>query len=397
MRKFLFLAVFILLLGGLSFLLKMPTQAQNPAFSWQSSGDFSSGQSHPLPSFSARGYFYVLLTDRSFRYAKINSDGSLGTWQTATAQHNEASSRGHTVIVLDDVPYLLRNGRVEKLVIDTSGNITQIQQVGSASGGADSIGTSTYYWNSAVVADFGTQKYVFHLGGFDCCQEPHYSNNSQVFRASSTASAQWVWQQVGTGPYANAYKAAFYRPENASYGFIYTVDLNPYGKPLYRVKVKSDGSFEGGWTEISSLPVGNDNNLGDYFVSGNKMYAVRGSKVFYATLNSQDGSLSAWAETTALPAVQIDKTWEPSAGSDHSEGPSFAIVGGRIYLTGQRKVFYAALGDAGTSHPCREKALIGDYDCNNTVNVEDFNKWKTDFGNNLSDLSYFEFWRRASL
>jgi len=318
--------------------------------SWQSSTSYANDvSSHPLPSFVAGNYYYVLLYNRSIIYAKLNSNGTLGNWQTASTQHNEGSGRGYTAVVIGNTPFLLRFGRVEKLVIDSSsGNVTAINQVGSDGGGSDSVGGNYYYWNSVVSATIGTSTYVFHLGGFDCCQAPHYSTNNQIFRANNISSGSWQWQSMGNGTYRNPYKGVFYKVTDQNYGYIFASDLNQEKNPnpLYRIKVKSDGNFEGGWTNTGNLPdkaSGNDHALGDIFVIDSSLFVVRGSKVYQATINT-DGSISSWNDSPPdLPEIQINKPWGPSVDGDHTDGSSYGIYNNYVYVTGPNKVYFAQI------------------------------------------------------
>ncbi len=356
--------------------------------SWTSTSQFSTETtaSHPLPSFAARGYYYVLLTDRSIKYAKINTDGSFSAWSTATKQHNEGSGRGYTAVVVGDIPYLLRFGRVEKLIIADNGNVTDIQQVGSGQGENDSIGGNYYYWNSAVVAKFDATEYVFNLGGFDCCSSPHYNTNNRIFRAANTSSNSWGWTEIDISkPYRNPYKATFFKPAGSAFGFIYLSDLNEENNPnpLYRIKVKSDASFDGGFVNSGNLPAKDQldsHSLGEIFTFGPTLFVVRGRKVYSASINPADGSLSEFSDTPAdLPETEIDKNWGPSVDGDHTDGTSYSIIANRIYLAGQKKVFSAQLsGDTNptvTQPPAANPttpAFIGDANDDGKVNILDF-------------------------
>lgn len=426
-RRLLFLFLILLSFFGLAIVLKSPPAAAEVNLGpWQESASylaFRNSPSHPLPSFSVAGYFYVLLAnnERDIIYAIIKNDGSLDSWQLATAKHNEGSGRGYTAVVVGSIPYLLRYGRVEKLIIDgLTGNVTQIIQVGSAGGGQDRVGDSAYYWNSAAAASFPGQNYVFHLGGFDMIA---YGNNNNIYRCGNTSSSQWNWEPLGQGPYQNPYKAAFYLASSGNYGYLYTSDLNPDSKPIYRIKVLSNGNFEGGWLGSGNLPAGDDNSLGDYFIRESSFFAVRGSKVFKAVINDNDGSLSAWSQVSSLPRPQIDKNWGPSVGSDHTEGPSFGIFNNFVYLTGQEKVYYSSISGqvtptttltptltptttpgatltptltpSPTPPPCLDRQKAGDYDCSGVVNMNDYEKWQSDFLSGKTTFSFFEYWRRA--
>lgn len=330
-----------------SFFLKTTNAGGGPTPGpWQASTPFSnSAFSHPLPSFAAKGYYYVLLNNRDIMYAKINSDGSLGTWNRAIALHNEGSGRGYTAVVVNDTPYLLRFGNVERLDIDPqTGTVTGITQVGSSTDDNDSVGGNYYYWNTAVLADFGTQKYVYNLGGFDCCESPHYSNNNKIYRASNLTSNNWQWEYMGDGPYQNPYKAAFYKVPNQDYGYIFTSDLNPSDKPLYIRKVRSDGSFEGNWEQIR-LPQSDGENLGDFFVVSDALFVIRGSKVYSLPNLTENLSNASWSGhyPNDLPEGQVDRNWQPSLGTDHADGASYAVIGNMVYLTGPRKVYYSTI------------------------------------------------------
>jgi len=46
-------------------------------------------------------------------------------------------------------------------------------------------------------------------------------------------------------------------------------------------------------------------------------------------------------------------------------------------------------------HPCQQKAIYGDYDCNDRVDEMDFAAWEKDFLVIKTSFSYFEYWRRS--
>lgn len=348
-----FLAVFIV------FFSQKKTSAQSQTTNlgpWQQSAVFPNDTTHPMPSFVAGNYYYVLLRNTQIIYARINQDGTLGQWQIASTNHGEGSGRGYAAVVINGIPYMLRFGRVEKFNIDqNSGNVISLDQVGASNG----IGDNYYYWNSAVVADFGTNQYVFNLGGFDCCGAPHYSTNNRIFRSSNALANPWQWVEMNiTKPYRNPYKGFFYKDPGGTYGYIYTSDLeqtvNP--DPLYRIKVKSDGSFEGNWINTGNLPTkdaADDNSLGDSFVvSSNNLFITRGKKVYRTLINSNDGSLTGWTDINSnLPVRQIDKPWGPSVDGDHSDGQSYGIKGNFVYLTGPDRVYFAQILGSGQPTP----------------------------------------------
>jgi hypothetical protein len=48
-----------------------------------------------------------------------------------------------------------------------------------------------------------------------------------------------------------------------------------------------------------------------------------------------------------------------------------------------------------TISPCLDKQRAGDYDCSGVVNINDYEKWKTDYLEGKTTLPFFEYWRRA--
>ncbi|MBL7159232.1 hypothetical protein ISS85_02055 [Candidatus Microgenomates bacterium] len=44
---------------------------------------------------------------------------------------------------------------------------------------------------------------------------------------------------------------------------------------------------------------------------------------------------------------------------------------------------------------CLEQTKMGDYNCDGAVNLHDFETWKNDYLEAKTDLSFFEYWRRA--
>lgn len=48
-----------------------------------------------------------------------------------------------------------------------------------------------------------------------------------------------------------------------------------------------------------------------------------------------------------------------------------------------------------TTATCDEQKINGDYNCDNTVNDQDFSDWWSDFIEKLTTLKFFEYWRRV--
>ncbi len=289
-------------------------------------------RSHPLPSFAAGNYYYVMLkTPASHaKYAEILSDGSLGEWKVATKGESDNSGRGYNAVSFDGTGYLLRYGRVLKQITSADGDIVNEADVGN---GPNNVGGHGYYWLGSVLADFGATRWVYIFGGFDL--DPHVYVFDGTYRSNNLASAStWSWTHIGKKfPGAYPYKGAFYKASDA-YGFIYVADRDG---TLYKIRVDSNGNL-GTWSSAGvNFPSA---DRGDYFVANNKLWVIRGSKVYYGDIDSSSGNISAFDDSPPdLPGPQIEMDW----GDGHNEGNSWAIVNDVIYVTGPDRVYYLPL------------------------------------------------------
>lgn len=379
---------------------------------WRETAAFVSGASrvsHPLPSF-ARGNFYYVHTmvaesgdDRKLYFAGQNQDGSLTAWQVASDDHG-GGPQGYTAITVDGVPYHFRNGHIARYEFNTDGTMNgdvRLQESNIRS----SFGGHLWFWDSAVFAPLQSQKYVFHFGGFDCAARGQpdcpYDYRNDIFRSSVPIGSSFQDTNINH-PATRPGKAAFFKPQDANYGFIYTTASG--GNILWKALVSANGNL-GNWQEVGSLPTGSGNQRGEMFVIDNTLFVIRGAKVFKAMTEPELGNLTSWDDSPPdLPEDQIDMWW----GGGHLEGASYGIIGNYVYVTGPKKVYYAQIGGSAdptatpttspNTHPCLSQARAGDYDCSGAINAGDFDKWKSDFTSGISytTLSFFEYWRRVS-
>ena len=333
------IAASTLALAGTIVLLAHTVQAQ----SWRQSTTFSSStrDSHPFPSHAASGHVYVQdHATGKIHVADLATDGSLGPWRDSSADLNDTAGRGYAIVVVDGLGINLRFGRVELLVTDATGDVVRIDLLEPP----DGIGGNRYFWNTAVVADFGSSRYVWHFGGWDMTD---YRRESETFRAVPSTTATWSWDRVGPPFPGDPYHAAFFRATSSS-GFVYVADL---GGALQRIETDAAGGI-GVWTSAGSLPAG---ERGDLFVHGYFLYAVRGRKVYRAAIDPATGSLASWDDAPAdLPDEQIDVSW----GGGHGEGPGWGFVAGHAYLVGKDRVYDLAFGGAPPGSP-RDDVLAG--------------------------------------
>lgn len=212
-------------------------------------------------SAAGNGYIYYIggydssnaLTTVS--YAKVNANGSVGTWSTTTALPTGRSS-GNAVVV---------NGYL--YLIGGYDNTTGLPTNGVYYGKINSDGTISS-WNSAT-----------NLPAAD-------------YRAGVT--------------YANGYIYAV-GGQNGSFTSQRTV---------YYGKVNGDGSISSWTTSANSLPTSNQRSLGTSVVANGYIYYMGGSDdsatkstVYFASLNPSTGANGAWsAATNGLPTAVRDAT-----------------------------------------------------------------------------------------
>lgn len=343
LRQTVIIAVFLLFLGlVISSRASFQTEGANLSI-WQSTSPFvdSNHVSHPLPSFARGNYYYVhtmtlSAQDRILYFAQKNSDGSLSSWQTALDNHG-GGGHGYTAVTVDNTPFHFRNGHIAEYLTRSDGTVEKIN-LKETNQRTSFIGRR-YVWDTAVWANFaGSKGYVFHLGGWD--MENYNYVNQDILRSAVPVGSSF--QDTGVNhPAGRPGKSAYYNPGNSNYGFIYSGESG--GSRLWRMKVEDNGNL-GDWQEVTSLPQGDGNNLGDMFVVDNTLFAVRGKKVFRSVLGT-NGELSSWDDSPPdLPEEQIDVTWTDG----HLEGASYGIIGDYVYLTGAKKVFFAKIIGGGT-------------------------------------------------
>ena len=319
--------------------------------SWQSTEPYPN-RSHPVASFAIGNYYYVLREGQvnNLYYAKQAANGGLihptsgaasGIWRDISPAGYGASPHGHTAISVGGTSYFFRNGHVVRFNQSaTDGSITHIVDMDLPDKGA--FYGHDFVWDSAVLADFGSAQYIVHFGGFDFVGYTYKSNMSIKKLPFADNNARNTGNSFSPAPInsptSQPGKAVFYRPAGQNYGYIFLGRGN--GHELWRIQINQDGTFSGGWNQLTSLPAGNGNGRGDLFIIGNTIFAIKGSKVYSADVNNQ-GSLTSWSDSPPdLPAEQINMHW----GGGNTEGASYGIIGNYVYVTGGDRVFYSQIG-----------------------------------------------------
>lgn len=316
---------------------------------WQETANFADEEhrSHPLPSFAVGQHFYVHtktndgFSDRRVYFASQRPDGSLSRWSVALSDHG-GGPHGYTAVATENTAYHFRNGHIGQYVIEQgTGLIWEIKLLENTAYREPFAGDK-FMWDTAVYAPFATgNSHIYHLGGFDM-KSYEYEFNEMLRTTAPIAQQNAYFKQVDglVGPTSNPNKAAFFKKsERDGEGYIYMGDRNT--SKLFRAYVKEDiGNSPELWMDLGYLPEGNGNNLGDMFVIEDSLFVIRGSKVFRATINPTDGSLSPWDDSPPdLPEAQIDVNWYAA----NTEGASYGIIGDYLYVTGPKKVYYSKI------------------------------------------------------
>lgn len=292
---------------------------------------------HPLPAFASGGFFYVHTVrwdgtssgqDRWLYAARLQADGSLGSWVRSSTDHGGGAA-GFAAIDVDGVPYHFRNGHIARYRFDGNGVLEDIELL-EASMDA-SFGGNRYVWDSAVLARLaGGERYLFHLGGFDLISAGY---RTAIYRSGVPIGSQFASTGVAH-PAARPGKAAVVSVSGEG-SHLFTGEGD--GPGLWRAEVAADGSL-GPFARLADLPAGSDNGRGDLLSHERTLVVVRGAKVYRSTVDGE-GALTPWRECPPLPEPQVDLHWE----GGHLEAASSAIVDGQIYVTGKLRVHYAPL------------------------------------------------------
>ncbi|MBK7824382.1 hypothetical protein [Nannocystis sp.] len=292
--------------------------------------------SHPLPSFARAGFYYVHTmrqedaSERRLLFAALGPDGAPGPWQEAAPDHG-GGPHGYTAIVADGQAYHFRNGHIAHYVFAADG--TMVGDVELLEDSPDTaFGGNKYVWDTAVAMPLPMGHHVLHLGGFSFTG---YTYRPDVYRSPVPLAASFSDTGLDHPSGQRPGKSVFYAPPGVAGGHVFTGRGD--GPELWRGDIDPGGALLG-WTQLPNLPDGTDNQRGDLFVAGRTLFTVRGAAVLRADLDLT-GELGAWTGVASLPGPQVDMHW----GEGHLEGAAYAVVDEHVYLTGPRRVYFAAL------------------------------------------------------
>ena len=301
---------------------------------WQnSSNQLPSGRSYAT-SVANNGYVYTIggfnsSYQSTVYYAKLNADGTVGSWSTA-ANALPAARSDATSVVANGYVYVMGgfDGSYHSTVyyakLNADGSVGTWRTSSNALPGLRNNATS-------VVAN----GYVYVMGGFDGSVR-----TDTVYYAKLNADGSiGAWSTA-----VNALPAVRGTASSVvANGYVYVIggrDASVNQSTVYYAKLNADGSV-GAWsTAVNALPATRSDTTS--VVANGYVYVMGGtngsaySTVYYAKLNA-DGSVGAWSSgANSLPATRFGATSVVTNG--------YAYVIGGVNAGNNSTVYYSRLG-----------------------------------------------------
>ncbi|MBI4991617.1 MAG: hypothetical protein HZB99_00140, partial [Candidatus Harrisonbacteria bacterium] len=291
---------------------------------------------------AANGYVYVVgggnasnATQSSVYYSKLNSDGSINSWQTNMNSLPAGGAFAPSSFVANGYIYSIGGGAsINDDSVTTQVYYAKLNKDGSTGSwkiNANTLPVAGRFEHSTVAAN----GYVYVMGG---CQGNCGSATSSVVYAKLNGDGSigiWASTTAMAAPRLGAASVV-------ANGYVYVISGYSGGSKtdVYYAKINNDGSL-GNWSINSySLPTSGSYGEGvgatvvnGYVYVGGGGVAVN-APISYAKLNS-DGSTGPWRTTSILP----------SANAAYGGFVGIVTVNGYIYAIGQYTnlaTFYAS-------------------------------------------------------
>jgi N-acetylneuraminic acid mutarotase len=318
--------------------------------------------------------------------AKLNNDGSIGTWTansnalpTTVAPSNAVTTNGYIYVLGNNNAATVYYASVARVEVGGSLDLVGLQGQDLADPGDASLGSSAgslTAGNGAFVGSLQTQGQAnfatsANINGTldvgDATNFKNSSNSTAAFQVLSSTGASLVsvdstnsnvtllgnnsgqvgaWSTASNALPANRYQAS----SIVANGYVYVmggytrVSFTPTATTYY-AKLNSDGSV-GSWTSASNAMPGS-RELATSVTANGYVYVIGGddstgpmSSVYYAKLNS-DGSVGSWSTAAnALPAAREQATSVVANG--------YVYVMGGFNSTAQTTDYYAKLNSDGS-------------------------------------------------
>jgi hypothetical protein len=254
-------------------------------------------------SFSYNGFIYNVggvdgtgTTITTTQYAKLNADGTVGTWTSTTAL--PGARKQIQPVVLNGYVYVI-GGRDDSNTVQSTSYYAKLNPDGT-------IGAwnTTTPLTSGTVARFGQgtiayNGYIYTMGGFNSSITALNSNYYIKANADGTLGSAWTSTTTFSTTLANINGAT------VANGYAYVVggfDGSTSTDAVRRAKLNTDGTM-GSWTNQTGIvPGGGDENWQE-FVANGYLYVVggdNGTRVSAFPLNA-DGSVGTAVSLTSFP------------------------------------------------------------------------------------------------
>jgi N-acetylneuraminic acid mutarotase len=265
------------------------------------------------------------------RYAKINTDGTIGAWSSTTSFATSRS--GHTSIVYNGYIFIMGGSNI---TIPQYYNDVQYAKV-NLDGTIDSGS-----WPSTTPFPIAREEhtsvvyndYIYIIGGTNGST---YYNDVQYAKVNLDGTIDpGAWNSTTSFPNLRAgHTSVIFN------GYVYIIggtNGSTYYNDVQFAKINSDGSF-GSWIPTTSLPNARSGHTS--VVNNGYVYVIGGNGSTYyndvqcAKINS-DGTVGAWRSTTALPFKRSDHTSVAHNGYLY-------LIGGRDTSSNDNSVLYSQI------------------------------------------------------
>lgn len=224
--------------------------------------------------------------------SKVNSDGTLTSWQNANS-NTPANLYRHGMTAYKGYLYVAGGGSDAVSNVLVYARINADGSVGNWTTGTALVSATTSMWGFGLVP-YKDRLYVYGSVGCDgVCADSQYASILPNGSVTRTQTSTVAGASLG-GAYSAVYK-----------GYIYHFGGSLGGTSQSTVRyaaINADGSY-GSWSTTSAMA--SASHYGGSAVYNGRVYVFGGfssSVVQYASFNA-NGTLSAWQTTTALPVT----------------------------------------------------------------------------------------------
>ncbi len=271
-------------------------------------------------SVTANGYVYVIAGDdnadvpqSTVYYAKLNADGSIGTWATTTALPSARTEL--SAVTINGYIYAI-GGRDSSQVVQTSVYYAKLKADGT-------VGS----WNTTTVlplertnhTSVTANGFVYVLGG----DETGGATTTVYYARANADGTLGSWSTTTAFSASHSHHASV-----VANGYVYSVAGTVGGVDSTEVdyaKLNTDGTI-GSWSTTNALPNVRSNGsvgvLNGYIYHMGGASAIDEADVFYAQLGAS-GTVSSWTQTTDMNAGRRSQTTVTANGRIY-------VIGGEV-------------------------------------------------------------------